>query len=42
MITDAVVFNSNIPFGSALSVVLAIVIGVPLLAFSSLARPGRR
>jgi len=42
LITNAVAYNSNIPFGSALAVVMAVAVGVPLLAMAWFMRRRRR
>ncbi len=42
LITNAVAYNSNLPFGAALAVVLAITVGVLLLLLSVALRPRRR
>jgi putative spermidine/putrescine transport system permease protein len=42
LITDAVAYNSDIPFGAALAIVLAVAVGVLLLLLSRVVRMPRR
>lgn len=42
LITNAVAYNSNLPFGAALAVVLAVSVGALLLVLSLILRPRRR